>query len=323
MNKEDSLIKIEALAQEVSEIFVQHSAYGGIVGLSGTDSLLTFIICAEGFKKIGKLDHLVGVHYGEQDSIFAKVGIPFLQKRYPEAALGTLPSKTDGAIWGDLIDQATMQFPSDFRPVEERLWVIGTKNRTEEILGTYSNSTKLASIEPIITLWKSEVLEICKALVVPDRIINLSYIADCACGNPDMDMIVGNPYHIDVILKKKVGELARDYDGGWDQVWEKELAQAVDRQIEAAAFKSQIPHRPRGDSVPVVINVNPQVIKTNTDNGTNDPPLRMRQGRDGAHPVHAYSLEIDGPCRIIHAPQEPIPCGARVWIETYSPVRYR
>lgn len=36
---------------------------------------------------------------------------------------------------------------------------------------------------------------------------------------------------------------------------------------------------------------------------------------------YASSLEIDGPCRIVYSPDNPLPCGAKVWIETRAGVK--
>ncbi|WP_293075015.1 hypothetical protein [Okeania sp. SIO3B5] len=35
-----------------------------------------------------------------------------------------------------------------------------------------------------------------------------------------------------------------------------------------------------------------------------------------------YQMEISGPCRIVYKPDEPLPCGAHLWIETYEPVKF-
>ena len=36
--------------------------------------------------------------------------------------------------------------------------------------------------------------------------------------------------------------------------------------------------------------------------------------------VHARTVQIDGPCTLVHA-DSPDHCGARAWIETQAPVR--
>jgi hypothetical protein len=41
---------------------------------------------------------------------------------------------------------------------------------------------------------------------------------------------------------------------------------------------------------------------------------------DGAK-VFANELEITGPCRLVHRPHAPLPCGAITWLETEAGVR--
>lgn len=120
---------------------------------------------------------------------------------------------------------------------------------------------------------------------------------------------------VDELLKHKLG--LREWEFG---PVSSGVQEAIDRQIATAAFKKQIPHRAHVD-VPTVINVNPLVIGDNRKNGTNNPPLRVRTGRDGRDPICCHTIEIEGPSRIIHDPENPIPAGAHVWIETTAPVK--
>lgn len=65
------------------------------------------------------------------------------------------------------------------------------------------------------------------------------------------------------------------------------------------------------------IHVNQHTIKANRINGTNDPVISVITYKGT---THGHSVEIDGPSRIVHSPDNPLSCGARVWIETDSPV---
>lgn len=67
-----------------------------------------------------------------------------------------------------------------------------------------------------------------------------------------------------------------------------------------------------------ILHVNQHVIARNRKHGTNDPPLIVRNYK-GAKPAH--EVEILGPSRLVNRPHDPLPCGARVWIETEAPVR--
>lgn len=75
-----------------------------------------------------------------------------------------------------------------------------------------------------------------------------------------------------------------------------------------------------------IIHVHQQVIAINRKNGTNEPPLTVKTFAStarNARPIRsrrAHEALVTGPCRIIHSPHLPLPCGARVWIETESEV---
>jgi hypothetical protein len=71
---------------------------------------------------------------------------------------------------------------------------------------------------------------------------------------------------------------------------------------------------------PTVIHVNQLIIRSNAKHGTNEPPLTLRRGRKGKHFANAHSVEINGPSKVVHSPHEPLPCGARVWIETFAEI---
>ncbi|MGK7919081.1 MAG: hypothetical protein AB4080_03620 [Trichodesmium sp.] len=79
---------------------------------------------------------------------------------------------------------------------------------------------------------------------------------------------------------------------------------------------------------PTKIHVNQLFIKANRKRIKEDPLMTP----DQLMPVVAlkqtnrndigYQMEIDGPCRIVYQPYEPLPCGAQLWIETYQPVQF-
>ena len=75
-----------------------------------------------------------------------------------------------------------------------------------------------------------------------------------------------------------------------------------------------------------IIHVHQQVIASNRKHGRSEPPLTVKTYASKsrhAKPVsarRANEVSINGPSRIVHSPHEPLPCGARVWIETESEV---
>ena len=65
------------------------------------------------------------------------------------------------------------------------------------------------------------------------------------------------------------------------------------------------------------IHINQHKIRANKKYGTNDPVITVKtyKSNDYAHDVH-----ILGESRIVYSPNKPLPCGARVWVETDSEV---
>jgi hypothetical protein len=66
-----------------------------------------------------------------------------------------------------------------------------------------------------------------------------------------------------------------------------------------------------------VIHVNQHIIRANRKTGATDPVLTVKRGREN---LRAHVARIDGPSEVIYRPEKPLSCGARVWIETKSPV---
>jgi hypothetical protein len=66
-----------------------------------------------------------------------------------------------------------------------------------------------------------------------------------------------------------------------------------------------------------IIHVNQHVIRSNTKNGTNNPPLTCKTYKDN---VQGYRVKLTGNSEVIYSPDKPLGCGARVWIETDSEV---
>ena len=66
-----------------------------------------------------------------------------------------------------------------------------------------------------------------------------------------------------------------------------------------------------------IVHVNQHKIKANTKHGTNDPVLTVKTYKSN---TSAHTVRIMGPSEVIHSPQKPLSCGARVWIETRSEV---
>jgi len=86
-----------------------------------------------------------------------------------------------------------------------RARLMGSRNRTEDVLGTYSLPSRVVSYLPLAGLWKSEVMELCEAVGVPEEILESSRRADPDCGRPvEMAQI---PFAIvDRFLRVRIGD---------------------------------------------------------------------------------------------------------------------
>jgi len=65
------------------------------------------------------------------------------------------------------------------------------------------------------------------------------------------------------------------------------------------------------------IHVNQHVIKSNRKNSESNPVLTCK---DYKRNRKANEVRILGECKIVYRPEDPLPCGAHVWIETESEV---
>lgn len=236
----------DAAVRANHRIVSKEKAPGIIMGLSGTDSILTFVICFEIFKRLGKPHRVMGVHYGPLNSQFVTMALAWLADRTPGTQIIVEPviHHRDGFRWGNLHDRALGNIHIDERwKPEDRYWVSGTRNATEDALGLYSNISSAVSIQPIINLWKSEVLRLCQYLKVPTSVISKSYYTDCSCGNVDHDLIAMYPELVDAIIiyrytRQRTSGLYKTYGKG-NVV---DMVKIIERQCKRNSFKDRIPH---------------------------------------------------------------------------------
>ena len=67
-----------------------------------------------------------------------------------------------------------------------------------------------------------------------------------------------------------------------------------------------------------IVHVNQHVIRRNGKTGERRPPLTVKTYRSNDY---AHEVEITGPCKVVYRPDNPLGCGAKVWIETESVVK--
>lgn len=189
-----------------AETLKREEAPGVIVGISGTDSLLSYIVCLEAFKKLGKpLENVRGVNFQHktQDKFF-EMNVPFkcvasddttwverelfpwISARYPEARLEvdtSIPHSKDGARWGALHDKAKEEVNGRGDMLMGTYYFpVGTRNATEDSIYGYTLITGAVSLFPIRNIYKSEVIDLSRYLGVPEIAIEKSREIDCDCG---------------------------------------------------------------------------------------------------------------------------------------------
>ena len=65
------------------------------------------------------------------------------------------------------------------------------------------------------------------------------------------------------------------------------------------------------------IHVNQHIIRSNKKNDEREPVLTVKTYKSNDY---CHEAIIDGPSKVIYSPDKPLPCGARVWIETDSEI---
>jgi NH3-dependent NAD+ synthetase len=175
--------------------WIRHTAapaHGLLVPISGgSDSALCFWLCTEAFP-----DRTLGVHAGNHlrcRSWFESRG----RVAIVPSAMGRTPQEREVHRWGVMLDLGLTQLR----------WLVGSRNRTEDVFGTYSLASRLATYLPLAGVWKSDVMELCRQAGVPDEITESSRRADPECGRPT-EMAEIPLALIDLFLKGKVGDLS-------------------------------------------------------------------------------------------------------------------
>lgn len=65
------------------------------------------------------------------------------------------------------------------------------------------------------------------------------------------------------------------------------------------------------------IHVNQYTIRANNTYGKKLPPLSVKTYKDN---TLCYGVNILGPSRVVYSPDNPLSCGAKVWVETEAEV---
>ena len=65
------------------------------------------------------------------------------------------------------------------------------------------------------------------------------------------------------------------------------------------------------------IHVNMHVIRRNQKTGEREPVINVKTYKTN---TYAHEVEILGNSKVVYSPDDPLPCGARLWIETDAEV---
>lgn len=257
----DSADTFKGMVEWFTEEVIGRGCPGVLVGLSGTDSLVTFLAAYDAFQKAGKPGRVWGIHFAPSDDFlydhpeaethlwFSKEIIPWIRERCPHAPITVDTSidwRYDGLRWGAMADMSVVSNDHRgriMRDPEDQYWVCGTRNRSEHSLFSYSNASMLASLQPLIQLWKSEVLQLSQHLGVPDLAVAKSCETDCICGRERLP--ASHPKELDLLLMVHYGELVPEYvKDNVPEVLSRQLGAYMNAQIEKGCFKRDIPYQP-------------------------------------------------------------------------------
>jgi len=162
---------------------------GFLVPVSGgSDSALCFWLCAK-----ARPETTQGIFSGNAlraQKWFETIG-----------AIAHIPSPTD------TINPETMRWALFLeQALQHKRILVGSRNKTEDTMGIYSLASRIAVYLPIVHLWKSEILELCKEIGVPEEVLLSSQRADPECGRPQE--LADIPIELlDLFAKTKTGEL--------------------------------------------------------------------------------------------------------------------
>jgi hypothetical protein len=65
------------------------------------------------------------------------------------------------------------------------------------------------------------------------------------------------------------------------------------------------------------IHINQHRIRANKKHNTNEPVITVKTYKSNEY---GHDVQILGESRVVYSPNKPLPCGAKVWIETEAPV---
>ncbi len=184
-------MKLQPIVDWVRKSVDPASGRGALVPVSGgSDSALCFWLCAKALPPGRAIAFYVGQSLRSRDW-FDSVGTVLA---VDEPSRGT-DVEPEAMRWAMTVSHARAH----------RCWVAGSRNRTEDVFGTYSLASRVCTLFPLAGLWKSGVMDLCKEIGVPEEILQSSLRADPACGRPQQ--MADIPFAcVDLFLQVRLGE---------------------------------------------------------------------------------------------------------------------
>lgn len=66
-----------------------------------------------------------------------------------------------------------------------------------------------------------------------------------------------------------------------------------------------------------LLHINRNIIQHNAKHGKKLPVCRVQEGKNSRY---GQTVDIHGPSKMVYDPDHPLPCGAKLWIETDAEV---
>lgn len=182
-------VTVESLIEWIRHTNNQH--LGLLVPISGgSDSSLNLWLCAQAFP-----NHTTAIYSGSQLRCAGWLsGIAPIV--YTEATQVSPTKHQEIQRWSLFLEHA----------IQANAILVGSRNKTESLLGTYSHASRVAMMLPLAQTWKSDIMELCTYVGVPTEITESSKRADPECGRPKQ--LADLPFQVvDTFLASLSGEM--------------------------------------------------------------------------------------------------------------------
>ncbi len=197
-------------------------AKGLLVPVSGgSDSALVFWLLNQVYP-----NKTLGVHAGDKEKLRCRNWLESVGTVHYVSVVADEGVDLDDARWFRFLSLAK----------RTKYWLVGPRNRSETVLGTFSLASRLGTFMPIAGTWKTDVMELCGLVGVPDEILASSRRADPECGRPQ-EMAEVPLESIDLFLRVHSGELAAEALAGLS----KEEIDYLSRVLKLGSWRHKLP----------------------------------------------------------------------------------